>query len=203
MPFATWRPALLSLPLAAALAIAAVPGVGRAQSDEKVVSSATINAVSYEPIPPGAVLETQPETQSQMDDDAWRRADSDLSGRGYTIGSEGNLVLTVATQLTSRLSADQSVGEVNAKKTDPKNAALFSTEGNTLLNPRDPVNTTDRAFRINITVYDRSTGHYIWRGSAERADASIDPATAMREMLPALLDRLGETAKDVTVPLEQ
>lgn len=203
MPLATWRPALLSLPLAAALAFAALPATSLAQTDEKVVSSAVINAVAYQPIPPGAVLETQPETQSQMDEDAWRMVDGDLGGRGYTIGSEGNLVLTVATQLTSRISADQSVGEVNAKKTDPKNAALFSTEGNTLLNPRDPVNTTDRTFRINLTVYDRSSGHYVWRGSAERADASIDPATALREMLPALLDRLGENASGVTVPLEE
>lgn len=174
-----------------------------AAQETKVESSARIDAVAYQPIPPGAHLETQPESQSQMDDDAWRQVDADLSGRGYTIGGDGAYVVTVATQLTARLNADQSVGEVTAKKSDPKNAALFSTEGNTLLNPNDPVNTTDRTFRVNLTVYERASGHYIWRGTVERADAAIDPSTAMREMLPALLDHFGETASGVEIPLAE
>jgi len=129
--------------------------------------------------------------------------DADLSGRGYTIGGDGAYVLTVATQLTARIKSDQSVAVLTAKKSDPKNAALFSTEGNTLLNPNDPVNTTDRVFRVNLSVYERANGHYIWRGTVERADAAIDPATAMREMLPALLDHFGETADGVTIPLAE
>jgi hypothetical protein len=190
---------LSGLALAAALALAGT-SLAAAQ-DTKVESSAKIDAVSYQPIPPGAHLETQPESQSQMDDDAWRQLDADLSSRGYTLGGEGAYVVTIATQLTSRLKSDQSVGTVNAERSDPKNAALFSTEGNTLLNPNDPVNTTDRAFRVNLTVYERASGHYIWRGTVERADAAIDPSTAMREMLPALLDHFGETASGVEVPL--
>jgi hypothetical protein len=187
------------IPLAGLLALA-LAGAAPAQ-ETKVESSARIDAVSYQPIPPGAQLETQPETQSQMDDDAWRQVDSDLAGRGYSIG-EGDLVVTVATQLVSRLNTDQSVGDVNAKKSDPKNSALFSTEGGTLLNPQDPLNTADRVFRVNLTVYDRQNGHYVWRGTVERADASIDPSTALREMLPALLDHFGQNAEGVTIPLE-
>lgn len=174
-----------------------------AQEAAKGVSTATIEAVSYQPIPPGAQLLTQPETESQMDDDAWRQVDADLSTRGYALGGDGNLVVTVATQLVSRLSADQTVGEFNAKKSDPKNANLFSTGGGTLLNPADPINTTDRVFRVNMTVYDRPTGHYVWRGTAQRSDANVDPSTAMREMLPALLDHFGETTSGVTVPIAE
>lgn len=191
---------LFALPVLAVLMSLAGPLVAQ---EAKVESSARIDAVSYQPIPPGAALQTQPETQSQMDDDAWQQVDADLKGRGYAIGGDGDLVVTVATQLVSRLNADQSVGDVNAKKRDPKNSALFSTEGGTLLNPNDPINTTDRVFRLNLTVYDRPSGHYVWRGTVERADASIDPATALREMLPALLDHFGETAEAVTVPLAQ
>ena len=177
--------------------------VALGQESQKVESSAKIDAISYQPIPPGAHLETQPDSESQMDDDAWRQVDADLSGRGYTIGGDGAYVLTVATQLTARIKSDQSVAVLTAKKSDPKNAALFSTEGNTLLNPNDPVNTTDRVFRVNLSVYERANGHYIWRGTVERADAAIDPATAMREMLPALLDHFGETADGVTIPLAE
>ncbi|MBI2253369.1 MAG: hypothetical protein HYU58_01985 [Proteobacteria bacterium] len=199
--FVKIRRTLPVLAVAAALSLGTA-GLAAAQ-ETKAESSAKIDAVSYQPIPPGAHLETQPESQSQMDDDAWRQVDADLANRGYSIGGDGPYVVTVATQLTSRLNADQSVGEVTAKKSDPKNAALFSTEGNTLLNPNDPLNRTDRTFRVNLTVYERSSGHYIWRGTVERADATVDPATAMREMLPALLDHFGENAKGVEVPLAE
>ena len=126
-----------------------------------------------------------------------------MSARGYSISGESDLVVTVATQLVSRLSADRAVSDVNADKSDPKNARLFSTEGGTLLNPQDPINTTDRVFRINLTVYDRPSGHFVWRGTVERSDASLDAAMAMREMLPALLDHFGETATGVTITLTE
>ena len=186
--------------LAAMLAMACVM-VTPALAQEKVESSASIETIAYQPIPPGARLLTQPETQSQMDDDAWRQVDADLSARGYS--GESDLVVTVATQLVSRLSADRAVSDVNADKSDPKNARLFSTEGGTLLNPQDPINTTDRVFRINLTVYDRPSGHFVWRGTVERSDASLDAAMAMREMLPALLDHFGETATGVTITLTE
>lgn len=202
-PFKTSR-TLSVLAVAAVLGGLTFAAAGFATAQEtKVESSARIDAVAYQPIPPGAHLETQPESQSQMDDDAWRQLDADLSGRGYTLGGDGAYVVTIATQLTARLKSDQSVGAVNAERSDPKNAALFSTEGNTLLNPNDPLNTTDRTFRVNLTVYERASGHYIWRGTVERADASVDPSTAMREMLPALLDHFGETASGVEVPLAE
>lgn len=174
-----------------------------AAAQDPKATTATIETVAYQPIPPGAALQTQPETESQMDDDALRQVDADLAARGYALGGDGNLVVTVATQLVSRLSADQTVGEFNAKKSDPKNANLFSTEGGTLLNPNAPINTVDRVFRVNMTVYDRPSGHYIWRGTVERGDANVDPSTAMREMLPALLDHFGETTSGVTIPIAE
>lgn len=191
--------------LAPFLALALTAGLAGplAAQETKVESSARIDAISYQPIPPGAALETQADTQSQMDDDALRQVDADLKGRGYAVGGDSDLVVTVATQLVSRLNADQSAGDVAIKKSDPKNSALFSTGGGTLLNPNDPINTTDRVFRVNLTVYSRTDGHFVWRGTVQRADATVDPSTALREMLPALLDHFGETAEGVDVPLVQ
>ena len=65
------------IPLAGLLALA-LTGTAPAQ-ETKVESSARIDAVSYQPIPPGAQLETQPETQSQMDDEAWRQVSGSAS----------------------------------------------------------------------------------------------------------------------------
>lgn len=191
----------LALSVAAALAwgLATAP---QAQ-ETKPESSASIETVAYQPIPPGSMLQTQPDTQSEMDDEAWRQADADLTARGYVLGNDGNLVVTVATQLVARLSADRPLGDVNAEKSDPRKANLFSSGGGTLLNPNDPINTRDRVFRVSVAVYDRGSGHYVWRGTAERGDAALDPSTALRTMLPALLDHFGETATGITIPLTE
>ena len=111
--------------------------------------------------------------------------------------------MTIATQLVARLSADRPAGDTAIARSDPKNAHLFSSSGGTLLNPADPINTTDRVFRVNVTAYDRLTGQYVWRGTVERGDATLDPAAALRTMLPALLDHFGETASGITVPLTE
>lgn len=192
-----------ALALCAAAALSWILAVAAQAQETTPESSATIESIAYQPIPPGTMLQTQPDTQSEMDDEAWRLADADLTSRGYVLGNDGNLVVTIATQLVARLSADRPVGDINAEKSDPKNAKLFSSGGGTLLNPNDPINTRDRVFRVNVTVYDRPSGHFVWRGTVERGDAALDPSTALRTMLPALLDHFGETASGVTIPLAE
>jgi hypothetical protein len=171
------------------------------QGTEAKITTATIETIAYQPIPHGAQLLTQPDTQSEMDDEAWRQADAALRARGYSLGNDGNIVVTIATQLVSRLTTDRAVRDVNAAESDPRKANLFSTVGGTLLNPA-PINMTDRVFRVSMTVYDRPSGHYIWRGTAERGDAAVDPSTAMRIMLPALLEHFGETASGLIIPIK-
>ena len=170
---------------------------GTLAQDEPAASSATIDAVTYAPIPPGAMLVTQPETQGEMDDSAWRLANDDLSSRGYQIGNDSSLVFTVATQLVDRLSSDRGqVGESAVAE-----GMQFSSNQQTLLNPNQPINRNDRIFRVTATVYDRESGAFVWRGTAERSDAEIDPTAALRIMLPALLDHFGQSVAGLTVPL--
>lgn len=186
------------------LAICLAAGTSAAQQDvaEPATSTALVDAIAYQPIPPGALLQTQPETQGEMDDAAWRKADSDLAARGYATAGDGALVLTVATQLVERLSSDQPIGSFNANNEAASlQGNLYNSGGRSLLNPRGGINTSDRIFRVSITVYDRASGHYVWRGSVERGNGDLDPATAMRAMIPALLDHFGQTASQVTVPI--
>lgn len=165
--------------------------------DEPATSSATIDAVTYAPIPPGAVLVTQPETQGEMDDSAWRLANDDLASRGYQIGTESSLVFTVATQLVDRLSSDRGqLGESAVAE-----GMQFSSNQQTLLNPDQPINRNDRVFRVTATVYDRANGAFVWRGTAQRSDAEIDATAALRIMLPALLDHFGQSVEGLNVPL--
>lgn len=159
-----------------------------------------INAISYAPIPPGARLVTQPETQGEMDDSAWRLANDDLAARGYQVGNDGDLVFTVQTQLVDRLSSDRTEGSLIGQSAVAE-GMQYSTNQRTLLNPEAPVTRDDRIFRVNTTVYERASGAFLWRGTAERSSAEIDPTSALHLMLPALLDHFGESAEDVAVPL--
>lgn len=161
-----------------------------------------IDSVSYAPIPPGARLVTQPETQGEMDDAAWRLANDDLAARGYQVGNDGDLVFTVETQLVDRLSSDQTQQSLLGQSAIA-DGMQYSTNQRTLLNPDAPIQRSDRIFRVNATVYDRGSGAFLWRGTAERSSAGIDPAAALRLMLPALLDHFGETAESVAVPAVQ
>lgn len=164
----------------------------QAEEDALTGNVATIETVAYGTIPPGARLLTQPETQGEMDNAAWHQANDDLAARGYTLVGEAELVFTVATQLIDRLPSGSHALEEGMQ---------FSTQGGTLLNPSQPINRTDRVFRVSVTVYDRASGVFVWRGTVERGSAETDPAAAMRIMLPAMLDHFGETASGVTVPL--
>jgi hypothetical protein len=186
--------------VATALLLVHWAGVAPAQENGGVPNLATIDAVTYAPIPPGARLVTQPETQGEMDDTAWRLANDDLAGRGYQVGNDGDLVFTVATQLVERLGTDKTQDEIVSGSAVAE-GMQYSTNERTLLNPAAPITHNDRIFRISATVYDRQNGAFVWRGSAERASAEIDPSTALRLMLPALLDHFGENASAVPVPM--
>lgn len=172
------------------------------ESGAAAASVGRINATSYAPIPPGARLVTQPETQGEMDDSAWRLANDDLAARGYQVGNDGDLVFTVETQLVDRLSTDQTEDTLIGQSA-VADGMQYSTNQRTLLNPEAPVNRDDRIFRVNVTVYDRANGAFLWRGTAERNSAEIDANAALRLMLPALLDHFGETAEGVAVPAAQ
>ena len=79
-------------------------------------------------------------------------------------------------------------------------AQLFSSTQNSLLNPQRPISSADRVYRLNLAVYDRQTGLYVWRGSATRSDPNIDIPQATSEMTAALVAALG---KSLRVPAAQ
>lgn len=190
----------LAFGLALAWHVAALIPEARAQ-EAAPANLAVIQSVAYAPIPPGARIVTQPETQGEMDDTAWRLANDDLAARGYQVGNDGDLVFTVETQLVDRLSTDRPQQSLVAGSAVAE-GMQYSTNEQTLLNPEAPLNRNDRIFRVNVTVYDRANGSFLWRGSAERETAEIDPNTALKLMLPALLDHFGENASSVAVPMQ-
>lgn len=190
--------------LALALAhFAADPAFAQAASQDPATAP-QIEAVAYAPIPEGASFETQVNGDSELNQDALDRVDAELKSLGYGVGgAEAGLVMQVETTLVRGQRQDDPLGRAFANNDEAQvEARLFSSTQNSLLNPQQPIGSSDRLFRINLSVYDRSTGIYVWRGSASRSDPDIDVGQASNAMIAELVRALGQTVTPAPPPAE-
>ena len=160
--------------------------------------SPSIQAVDYAPIPAGSVFEVQ--ADDELSQDAVERVQAELANHGYAAQDAAPLVMVIETDLVRGQKQDDPLGQVHANNNEATvQARLFSTSQNSLLNPQQPIGSADRIYRINVSVYDRQSGLYVWRGSATRSDPNLDTAQASNEMIAALIGAVG---KSVTAPIE-
>jgi hypothetical protein len=152
----------------------------------------SIQAVGYAPIPAGSIFEVQ--ADDELSQDAVERVEAELANHGYASQDQASLVMVVDTDLVRGQKQDDPFGQVRANNDDASvNARLFSTSQNSLLNPQQPIGSADRIYRINVSVYDRNSGLYVWRGTAMRNDPNLDVAQASNEMISALIGAVGKT----------
>lgn len=151
-----------------------------------------VQAVDYAPIPAGASFEVQTNEDSELSQDAVGRVESELPNHGYGAQDGAPLVMVVETDLVRGDKQDDPLGQVHATGDEAQvQARLFSTTQNSLLNPQRPIGSADRLFRISLAVYDRTSGLYVWRGSAMRSNPDIDVDQASQEMISALIGAVG------------
>jgi hypothetical protein len=164
------------------------------RSDKPVVS-----AVAYSPISRGSSFETQANDDTEIDQEALNRVNAVLAERGYTVAETAPYVMVVEADLIRGQRQDNPLGRAYANNDGARiDGRLFSTTQNSLLNPNPPADNADRIYRISLSVYDRASGLYVWRGSANRNDPNLDINQASAEMVTALLTHLGQTVKPAT-----
>ena len=155
-----------------------------------------IDSISYSPIPDGAAFVTQANDSTALTNDALERVNAALARKGYQINNRSNLVLSVETQLVRGVKQDTPVGQLTANNNEAVvQGKLYSSTQNSLLNPQRPISSGSGAYRINLSVYDKTNGLYVWRGSINRSDPSMDINLASDDMVPALIGYLGKTEK--------
>jgi hypothetical protein len=158
--------------------------------------AATVQAVAYAPIPAGSQFETQMNEDSELDQEALDLVNRTLASRGYAVDGAAPLVMVVESDLVRGQKQDDPLGQAYADNDGAKvQARLFSTNQNSLLNPQQSIGSADRLYRINISVYNRATGLYIWRGSIMRNDPDLDVNKASNEMVSQLIATLGRTVQ--------
>ena len=196
------------VPVVWAVAVAFLAALGLASREAAAQAAATqptvppqIQAVDYAPIPQGAAFEVQANDDGQLTQDAMERVHAELVNRGYAAQDDAPLVMLVETHLVRGERQDDPLGQLHADNNGASaQARLFSTNQNSLLNPQRPIGSADRVYRINLSVYDRASGLYVWRGNAMRNDPNLDVAQASNEMIAALIAAVGKTVQPAGKP---
>ena len=196
MGVALLRHAVRDSVIAATLLLAALATAEAQSAANQAETPKTVQAVAYAPIAPGAQFETQMNNDSELDQEALDLVNQALVGRGYAVDNAAPLVMVVETALVRGQRQDDPLGQAYADNNGAKvQARLFSSNGNSVLHPQQPIGSADRLYRISLSVYNRASGLYIWRGSIMRNDPELDVNKASNEMVSALIATLGRTVQ--------
>lgn len=169
------------------------------------VGVAIMNAIAYQPIPGGSGFDTVVRnptdlTGSALDGAVLERVNQELAARGYHVDHDAQLVMLVGGDLVRGTSKDAVVDQIKGITPPQKQGNVFSTNGNTLLTQTLP-DPRPNTFRISLSVYDRQTGTYVWRGSIDRGTSNLTPDQATDRMVPPLVGTIGQTEKDRRVDI--
>ncbi len=199
----------------ALVALIVFPSIGRlasAQGQGEVVTTipvgiGVLNTVAYQPIAPGSgfdtvVRESSVAGGSALDNAVLDRVNQELVARGYHVDHDANLVLLVAGDLVRGASKDAEIEEIKgiAPHHDQHQGNVFSTNGKSLLTKPTPDNHPN-TFRISLSIYDRKTGVYVWRGTIERGTSNLTPDQATDHMVPPLIAAIGKSEQNRNVTI--
>src|SRR3954468_21943116 len=145
-----------------ALALAPVEAVAQAAASTPTPPP-EVRAVAYAPIPAGSSFEVQSNDDSELSQEGVNRVQAELPLQGYAATTGAPLVMQVEIDLVRGDRQDDPLGQVQGHSNEaPSQARLFSTTENSLLNPKRPIGSADRIFRISLSVYERASGLYVW-----------------------------------------
>ncbi len=119
----------------------------------------------------------------------------------WCVGSDRNRTRRAATQGSIR--GDQYTNPENDNTHDDPltQGNFFDNTRGAFLSPAEPQR-GGHLLRVSLSVYDRKSGLYVWRGQIERDSLDVDIDSSMQQMIPALLAHFGETLPPTAVPLK-
>ena len=167
------------------MASALILMVSMARADDPM----QLAVVTYGKIPAGSGFETEMFQNTEISnhvDSALREA---LAARGfhYQPGGRG-LVFAINADRTGRSGISPPAGSY-----DPNNGQvhiIFNTAGTDQQGQGAP-----RGYRINLSVYDRESGRYIWRAEIDDLKPDADPFDATKPMVEQLMAALQKSVK--------
>ena len=177
---------------------------------------AIASATTYKPIPAGTALDVSSADSSELASNAVELTSGSLKQNGYTVSRDAPYALDVTAVLVRGVGQEQNVPRANQGSTrgdgytNPENTAPSDslTQGNffdntrgAFLSPAEPQR-GGHLLRVTLSVYDRKSGLYVWRGQVERDSLEVDVDSSMQQMVPALLAHFGEALPATAIPLK-
>lgn len=177
---------------------------------------AVASATSYTPVPPGSALDVSSATNSELASDATELTSAALKQQDYKVSRDAPYALDVIAVLVRGVGQDQGVplptqGSVrgdqytNADRSasgDPLTQGnLFDNTRGAILTPAEPQQ-GGHLLRVSLSVYDRKSGLYVWRGQIERDSLEVDVDSSLQQMVPALLAYFGRSVPQTEIPLK-
>jgi hypothetical protein len=176
---------------------------------------AIASATSYRPIPAGAALDVSTALSSELASNAVELTSTALQGQGYTISRDAPYTLDVTAVLVRGIGQEQ--GPPRATQGSVRGDAYTNSEESAANDPLTQGNFYDNTrgaflspvevqrgghlLRVSLSLYDRKSGLYVWRGQVERDSLEVDVDSSMRQMVPALLAHFGQALPPTEVPL--
>jgi len=177
---------------------------------------AIVSATTYTPIPAGAALDVSSADRSQLAGNAVELTSGTLKQGGYAISRDAPYALDVTAVLIRGVGQEQNVPRANQGSTrgdgytNPENTApgdsltqgnFFDNTRGAFLSPAEPQR-GGHLLRVTLSVYDRKSGLYVWRGQVERDSLEVAVDSSMQQMVPALLAHFGEALPATAIPLK-
>ncbi len=178
---------------------------------------AVASATSYTQIPAGAAVDVSTGTNTELASNAVDLTSGTLKQNGYALSRDAEYALDVSAVLVRGVGQEQNAprttqGSVRGDwYTNPENSSADDdplTQGNffdntrgAFLSPAEPQR-GGHLLRVSLSVYDRKSGLYVWRGQIERDSLEVDVDSSMQQMVPALLAHFGKALPETAVPLK-
>lgn len=141
--------------------------------------------VSYGKIPAGAAFQTELVENSELASQVETHLKKALTDRGFSPAADAGLVISIAADRTggpTSLSVSNGQQSSNAQV----NINIDTGQNKLLGGATQPTSKIGRAYRITLAIYDRATGHYVWRAEITDNNPDVDPAAATEPMVEKL-----------------
>jgi hypothetical protein len=149
-----------------------------------------IAVVGYGRVPAGAAFNTEPADNSEITDHVDHSLRQALTGKGFQFSEDAGLVFAITADTTGRTDSNLSAGPQNNAQV---HITINTSQNEFIGGATQPPNQIPHTFRITLALYERSTGHYLWRGEITDLKPDADPLGATGPMVAKLVEALGKS----------
>jgi len=174
----------------------AVAAVGAESDNTKILATA------YEPIPPGTTLSVETADNADLTMQVAEQMRRQLQNDGYVVSGDGPLVLMIGTAAPPPLDDDPDLPMklTGGTKGLGMRFKLIGANSSGLLQESSELLAED--YRILLSVQDRRSDKYLWRGVANICQCGEGILAASRRIVPDLSGAIGRTMGPQPVAFE-